>query len=289
MGQSSHPQADTYCEQGKKLLEQGKHLSALEYFQAAVELDAEHVEALYGQICVYRALGKLDKERELQRRMDAVIQSKPSGKHKDLSSTGQLERARKRYAALLKKLVTVKTDEFGLRHGVFSQDAMMELAECEDLIETLERQLNLPCTDFKKQRDAALAQISSSPRLFRKALRKAKRKYKRLIKHNLVKTKSSIRAFEVSPSIAEREKEIRTKIVALDPAGGRQWCSREISRLLQRRVDLPRRLLKTLKIVGIVAASLVGLLVIYLVIRYLWYFIIGGVILLAVIGAIKGD
>lgn len=289
MGQTSHPQADAYCEQGKKLLEQKKYLQALEYFQAAVELDAEHVEALYGQVCVYRALGKLDKEREVQRRMDAAIQKRPSGEHRELSSIGQLDKARKRYATLLKKLVTVKTDDLGLRRGIYTPEALAELAECEDLIETLERQLNLNRTDFKKRREVALSQIGSSSRELKKALRKAKRMYKRLIRHSLVRTSSKQRIFEVSPSIREREKALRSRIVALDPVGGSSWCSRETSKLLQKRVDLPRRILKALKIAGIVLAAGVGLVVVYFIIKYIVYIVIGGVVVLAVIGWLSGD
>ena len=289
MGQASHLQADAYCEQGEKLLQQEKYLQALEYFQAAVELDAEHVEALYGQVCVYRALGKLDKEREAQRRMDVAIQKKPSGEHRELSSIGQLEKARKRYSVLLKKLVTVKTDDLGLRHGIYTPEALAELAECEDVIETLERQLNLNRTDFKRKREAALSRISSTPRMVKRALRKAKRMYRRLIRHNLVKTNSQIRIFEVSPTIRERERVIRSRIVALDPVGGSSWCNRETAKQLQKRVDLPRRLLKALKITGIVLAVCVGLVVVYFVLRYLMYIIIGGVVLLAIIGFFSGD
>lgn len=289
MGQSSHPQADSYCEQGKKLLQQEKYLQALEYFQAAVELDAEHVEALYGQVCVYRALGKLDKEQELQRRMDAVIQKKPSGEHRELSSIGQLDKARKRYVTLLKKLVTVKTDDLGLRYGVYTPEASAELAECEDLIETLERQLKLNRTDFKRKREEALSHVSSTPRMVRKALRKAKRMYRRLIRNNLIRTNSQIRVFEVSPSIREREKALRSRIMSLDPVDGSSWCSRETTKLLQKRVDLPRRLLKALKITGIVLGVCVGLVVVFFILRYLMYIIIGGVVLLALIGWLSGD
>ena len=289
MGQTSHPQADAYCEQGQKLLEQRKYLSALEYFQAAVELDAEHVEALYGQVCVYRALGKLDKERELQRQMDVVIQKKPSGEHRDLSSKGQLEKARKRYSALLKKLVTIQTDDLGLSHGVYTPEASAELSECEDFIETLERQLNLNRTDFKRKRKEALSNVSSTPRMVRKACRKAKRMYTRLIRHNLVRTSSTQRIFEVSPSIQEREKTLRSKIVALDAADGKSWCSQETARLLKRRVDLPRRIIKVLKIIGIVLAVGVGLVVVYFILRYLMYIIIGGFVLWALAKFFFGD
>ena len=289
MGQTSHPQVETYCEQGKKLLEQGKYLAALEYFQAAVELDAEHVDALYGQVCVYRALGKLDKEAEFQRRMDAVIQKKPSGSHWDLSSMGQLEKARKRYSVLLKQLITVKTDEYGLKCGVYSPDACKELAACEALIESLEQQLKLNRTDFKRKRAEALSRISSGPKDIKRAYRKAKRKYARLIRHNLVRVKGPVRAFEVSSSIWNREKAIRSMIEALDPVNGKSWCSRKVSTLIQRRTNLPRRLLKALKITGIVTAVGVGILLVYLVIRFFWYIIIGGAILLAIIGVFKGD
>ena len=289
MGQTSHSQADAYCEQGQKLLEQRKYLSAIEYFQAAVELDAEHVEALYGQVCVYRALGKLDKERELQRQMDAVIQKKPSSEHRDLSSMGQLEKARKRYLALLKKLMTIKTDDLGLRHGVYTPEASAELAECEDLIETLERQLNLNRTDFKRKRKEALSKVSSTPRMVRKACRKAKRMYTRLIRRNLVKTSSTQRIFEVSPSIREREKILRKKIVALDAADGSSWFSQETARLLKKRVDLPRRVLKVLRIIGIVLAVAAGLVVVYFILRYLMYILFGVFVLWAVIKFLFGD
>ena len=289
MGRTTHPQADAYCEQGKKLLEQGKYLSAIEYFQAAEELDAEHVDALYGQVCVYRALGKLDKEKEVQRRMDAAIQKQPSSEHRELSSQGQLEKARKRYSTLLKKLVTVKTDELGLKYGVYSPEASKELAECEDLIETLERQLNLNRTDFKRKRAEALSRVSSTPRMVKKALRKAKRMYTRLIRHNLVRTNSQIRVFEVSPSIREREKVLRSRIMGLDPAGGSSWCNRETTRLLKNRVELPSRILKALKITGIVLGVGIGLLAIYFIVKYIVYIIIGGVLLLALIGFFGGD
>ena len=289
MGQTSHPQADSYCSQGKKLLEQGKHLQALEYFQAAVDLDAEHVEALYGQVCVYRALGKLDKEEEFQRRMDAVIQKKPSNSHWDLSSMGQLEKARKRYSVLLKQLITEKTDEFGLRHGVYSPDACKELSACEALIESLEQQLKLNHTDFKREREKALSRISSGPKDIKRACRKAKRKYARLIRHNLVKVKGPVRAFEVSSSIWNREKAIRSIIEALDPVNGKIWCNRKVTTLIQRRTSLPRRLLKALKITGIVAGVGVGALIVYLLIKYFFYILIGGVILLAIIGAFKSN
>lgn len=289
MSQTSHPQADSYCEQGKKLLQQEKYLQALEYFQAAVELDTEHVEALYGQVCVYRALGKLDKEQELQRRMDAVIQKKPSSEHRELSSIGQLDKARKRYATLLKKLMTVKSDDLGLRYGVYTPAACKELAECEDLIETLEKQLKLNRTDFKRKREEALSHVSSTPRMARKALRKAKRMYRRLIRHNLVRTNSRVRVFEVSPSIREREKSLRSRIAALDPVGGSSWCSRETARLLQKRVDLPRRLLKALKITGIVLGACVGLVVVYFILRYLMYIIIGGIVVLGIYKFFFGD
>lgn len=289
MGQSLHPQADSYCSQGKKLLEQGKHLLALEYFQAAVELDSEHVDALYGQVCVYRALGKLDKAEEVQRRMDIAIQKRPSVNHWNLSSMGQLEKAKKRYSVLLKKLVTVKTDDLGLVHGVYSPEACAELAECEDLIETLERQLGQRPTDFRTKREEALADVRSTPRMIRKARRKAKRKYTRLIRHNLVKVNGPQRVFEVSPSIRDRERKLRSTIVALDPAGGNNWCNRETARLIRVRADLPRRLKLALRIIGLVLAVGVGLLVIYFVLKYLIYIVIGGVLLLAFIGYLTGD
>ena len=289
MGQTSHPQADAYCQQGKTLLEQEKYLSALEYFQAAVELDTEHIEALYGQVCVYRALGKLDKEKEVQSLMDAAIQKQPSGEHRDLSSKGQLEKARKRYSTLLKKLVTVKTDEFGLACGEYSPEAIRELSDCEALIESLERQLNLNRTDFKRKRQEALSHISSTPRMVKRACRKVKRMYARLIRRNLVRTNSQIREFEVSPSIREREKSLRSKIVALDPADGSNWCSRKTAKLLKNREELPNRLLKALKITGIVLAVAAGLVAIYFIIKYIMYIIIGGFILLAVIKFFFGD
>lgn len=289
MGQTSHPQSDAYCEQGKKLLEQEKYLLALEYFQAAVEIDAEHVEALYGQICVYRALGKLDKEQEVQRRMDAAIQKQPSGEHRDLSSKGQLEKARKRYSTLLKKLVTIKTDEFGLARGVYSPEASKELSDCEALIESLERQLNLNRTDFKRKREETLSHISSTPRMVRRACRKAKRMYARLIRHNLVRTNSNIREFAVPPSIREREKSLRSKIVALDPADGSDWCSRKTAKLVKNREELPNRILKALRITGIVLAVGVGLVAVYFIIKYIMYIIIGGIVLLALIHFLFGD
>lgn len=363
-------QADSYCEQGKKLLQEGKYLLALEYFQAAVELDAEHVEGLFGQVCVFKALGKADKAGELQRQMDVAIQKKPSAKYKDLSSAGQLESARKRYFTLLKELVKVETDEFGLRHGCYSPESYKELAACESFIEALEQQLNLKRTNFKREREAMIAKKSSSPRRIkrfirkrmskymriahrelrktgrdnlgvnvygysqttleklesiknevcrveaylpqnyrkndfleirkrcvsertkrakRRVCRKAKRAYSRLIRHNLVRLKGQDRSFEVSSSIQAREKAMRSKIVALEPAEGNRWCNQEIAKQLKRRKDRPYRIYITLKIIGILLAIGVGLVVIYFVLKYLWYIIIGGVVLLAVIGFFSGD
>lgn len=50
--------ASDYCEAGKKAMEAGKNVEAMEYFQAAIEIDPKNEEAYLLLIDVYRALGR---------------------------------------------------------------------------------------------------------------------------------------------------------------------------------------------------------------------------------------
>jgi len=62
-----------YCEKGQLQLNDGKLLQALEYFQAALELDNENVEALQGLQSVWQRMGKQQKADEVQKRLDMLL------------------------------------------------------------------------------------------------------------------------------------------------------------------------------------------------------------------------
>ena len=70
--------AEDCCTQGKQLFDAGKYLEAMEFFQVAIEKDAQKEEAYKSLIGTYRALGKeQDAERTIMELQKAIPNHKP--------------------------------------------------------------------------------------------------------------------------------------------------------------------------------------------------------------------
>jgi len=59
--QNSHFSAADYCEQGQKMLDSGKLMTAMDFFQAAIEADRYFEKAYFFLAEVYQKQGKTDK------------------------------------------------------------------------------------------------------------------------------------------------------------------------------------------------------------------------------------
>ena len=71
--QKSQLSVEDYCEQGQKLLNEGKPSQALEYFQAAIEIDPKNEEAYLLLIDVYRALGREQDVQKITQKLQIEI------------------------------------------------------------------------------------------------------------------------------------------------------------------------------------------------------------------------
>lgn len=74
--------AEDCCAQGKQLFDAGKYLEAMEFFQVAIEKDAQKEEAYKSLIDTYRVLGR---EQDAQRTIKELQKAVP--KHKPISQT----------------------------------------------------------------------------------------------------------------------------------------------------------------------------------------------------------
>lgn len=260
-------QVDDYCETGSKLLKKGKKLQALEYYQAALEIDMECVEAWSGLAAVYTELGKVAKAEEAHRHAVALLLNSMDPK----KVRRQADRLLAKYRRQARRGVTKKgADALGVGVYGFSDDAKAKLAEIEDDIKALNAYFTQGA--INRQMLADLRKQCIDDRVKRsknRTLRKLKNAYRWLILNNAVKIGSGI--YKVSSRATEREKGLRGKIETLNPKKGHTWCDKTTKRLLKFRTILP----KVLKIFGIVAGVAVGLVVIYFIFRFIVYIIIG--------------
>lgn len=72
--------ASFYCEEGQLQLNDGKLLQALEYFQAAIDLDKENIEALNGLATTYELLGKINKAEQVKQKLNTLLKKKAASK-----------------------------------------------------------------------------------------------------------------------------------------------------------------------------------------------------------------
>ena len=103
--QKSQLSTADFCEQGQILLDKGKPLQALEYYQAAIDLDQDNVAALYGLLTVYNMTGKIDKADDILHRLEKLSLKNPSANVVIPSSQEQLENEKRRYMNLLYTLL----------------------------------------------------------------------------------------------------------------------------------------------------------------------------------------
>lgn len=276
-----------YCDTGKKLLAKGKKLQALEYFQAALEIDKQCAEAWSGLAAVYRALGKVNKAEEVQRE---------SVSH--LIKTVNLNKIKRKIKRLLKKykrvarfgVFEIGKNAMGIGIYGFTDKAQTQLMQIENEIEALNayftnRQVEKN-TYYNIKKQCVSLRVKQS---IDKKLIKIRRSYKWFIWRNIVKKGSGKFMVSDSPAITKREKELRNQILAVDTKNGNAWCDEAVKKLLKTRKELPSKVLNVLGIVGIVVGCALALVALYFIIKYLIYIIIGGFIILAVIGFFLGD
>ena len=174
------------CEQGQILLDKGKPLQALEYYQAAIDLDQDNVAALYGLLTVYNMTGKIDKADDILHRLEKLSLKNPSANVVIPSSQEQLENEKRRYMNLLYTLLIIETDEFGLKHGRYSSEDNAVLLACEDSIHRLEDRLSKNRTDFDKIRNGVFEQYASKPAQIQAVIDKLLRKYGKICEDNVI-------------------------------------------------------------------------------------------------------
>ena len=178
--------ASDCCEQGQILLDKGKPLQALEYYQAAIDLDQDNVAALYGLLTVYNMTGKIDKADDILHRLEKLSLKNPSANVVIPSSQEQLENEKRRYMNLLYTLLIIETDEFGLKHGRYSSEDNAVLLACEDSIHRLEDRLSKNRTDFDKIRNGVFEQYASKPAQIQAVIDKLLRKYGKICEDNVI-------------------------------------------------------------------------------------------------------
>lgn len=274
-----------YCDTGDNLFKQGKNLQALEYYQAALEIDSQCAEAWTGLASVFRALGRVNKADEAQRQAVALLRK--------TVNLNKIERKIKKLLAKYRRVAwkgVCKTGEnaFGINIYGFSGTALAKLKQIEDEIMALNAYFEQPRIDQNSLINIRKQCLDRhSKRSFDKKLRRLWRSYKWLIWNSIVKSGVGTYKMADNPKTRAREKALRDKIIVLDVRNGNAWCNETTQKLLKARKNLPRIILKVLKIIGIVVAIAVALLIVYFILKYLVYIIIGGILLLAVIGFIN--
>lgn len=278
LSRSQRRQVEDYCETGEKQLNQGKKLQALEYFQAALEIDNACVEAWSGLVAVYRALGKVNKAEEAQKQVALLLRGSV-----DLKKIGRdKKRLLKKYRSKARHGIVKKGhDTLGIGVFGFSDKAVAKMAKIEDDIKALNGYSTEGVIGRQVFEDIRKSCLDKRVKRSRKnVLSRKKISYRWMMFKSVVKA-MVLSKFGVSMSgiAPEGEKQLRDKIAALDPKKGRDWCDRA-----KRRI---KKLPKVLKAVGFVLGVGLGLLLVFYVIKYFLYVIVGGVFLMILIGLLK--
>ena len=169
--------ATKYCEEGNALLKNGKTLQALEYFQAANDLEPDNVESLYGMLDSYKRLGKINKVEVIRKQLEDLIQrnltpeqekngiaepEENKGRHSNkeandtpsLSLKDQLLQERSNYKKMLINIHMQerKTSRYEVIHAKYTLADEIRLRGCERHIHKLEKQLSVVESDFNEVR-----------------------------------------------------------------------------------------------------------------------------------------
>ena len=179
--------AADYCKQGQKLLDSGKLLQALEYYQAATEIDSDNIVALRGLMNIYEMMGKTDKATVISKKLNELTAKSPVQNTTGLSPDIQLENEMRRYMNLIYTMLVVETDEFGLRLGRFSSEDNAVLLESEKSIHELEKSMGKKETDFDKIKDGVFNQYCSKPSQIQSVIDKLYKQYSTSCKEGLIK------------------------------------------------------------------------------------------------------
>lgn len=207
------PTAADYCKQGQKLLDGGKLLQALEYYQAAIEIDNDNVVALCGMMNIYKMMGKTDKATVISKKLNELTAKSPAQNATGLSPDIQLENEMKRYMNSIYTMLVVETDEFGLKLGRFSNEDNAVLLESERSIHELERSLGKKETDFDKIKDGVFNQYCSKPSQIQSVIDKLYKQYGTSCKEGLIKADIG---YTFCPETLKELRNIEESIKALD-------------------------------------------------------------------------
>lgn len=90
--------ASFYCEKGQIQLNDGNLLQALEYFQAAIDVDNENIEALSGLYEVWHRMGKLNKADEIQKILNTLYKAQTTPDQRPPKHHGEKQKRGKKRA-----------------------------------------------------------------------------------------------------------------------------------------------------------------------------------------------
>ena len=160
---------------------------ALEYFQAATEIDSDNIVALRGMMNIYEMMGKTDKATVISKKLNELTAKSPAQNTTGLSPDIHLENEMRRYMNLIYTMLVVETDKFGLRLGRFSNEDYAVLLESEKIIHELEKCLGKKETDFDKIKDGVFNQYCSKPSQIQSVIDKLYKQYRTSCKEGLIK------------------------------------------------------------------------------------------------------
>jgi tetratricopeptide (TPR) repeat protein len=202
-----------YCKRGQKLINEGKLTQALEYYQAATEIDEDSAVALRGMLTIYQMMGKIDKVAEITQKLEILTPRKPAQNTPGLSLDIQLENEMKRYMNMIYTMLVIETDEYGLRLGSFSNEDNDVLLESEKSIHELEKSLGKKETDFVKIKDGVFNQYCSKSSQIQAIINDLYTKYSRICEEQLINENG---AYTFTPETLKALGLIEDKIKSLD-------------------------------------------------------------------------